>query len=78
MYESKLSHASYSTCSAHSYWTIPSSPIKHEKMIKFRNLQLADPEYQQPGEIDILLGADVTLRLLKKRQIRSTANGPVA
>ena len=57
---------------------IPSSPIKHEKIRKFRNLQLADTEYQQPWEIDILLGADVTLRLLKKRLIRSTANGPVA
>ena len=57
---------------------IPNNPINLEQVRKFKKLQLADPQYYQPGEIDILLGADVTLRLLGRRQIRSSATGPVA
>lgn len=43
----------------------PSSPISNAVVDKFNGLQLADPTFNIPGPINVLLGADVFMNVLR-------------
>lgn len=56
---------------------IPSSPVKVKPWSHLRGLPLADPDFTKPGEIDLLLGANVTGHLLLDESRKGELDEPV-
>lgn len=57
---------------------IPSAFQSLDSWTHIRNLQLADPKFNQPAEIDILLGADISYYLLSGKVRKKGQHCPVA
>lgn len=53
---------------------LPSTYISTDNWSHILNLKLADTQFNQPGPIDILLGADVFSRILKDGRVTSNNN----
>lgn len=49
---------------------LPQVQIDRSKICIPQNIQLADPSYSVPGEIDLLLGADIYSKILKSELIK--------
>ncbi|XP_062537728.1 uncharacterized protein LOC134206064 [Armigeres subalbatus] len=60
--------------------TLPSQHCRVHPSLMDKQIQnaLADPGYHRPGSIDIILGADVFLALLKPGQVKDNDGSPVA
>ncbi|XP_062715075.1 uncharacterized protein LOC134291391 [Aedes albopictus] len=60
--------------------TLPSQHLCLESSILTDEVQqnLADPEFNRPGPIDVVLGSDVFLLILKAGQVRNSSRVPVA
>lgn len=58
--------------------TISSQQLDTTKWVQFSSLQLADPKYEQPEKIDILLGSDIYAQIIEGEIIRSTNTNPNA
>lgn len=57
---------------------IPGKRMRAPEWIETHQLYLADPTYNTPNKIDILLGADVYCQVLKEGLLRGPAGTPVA
>lgn len=57
---------------------IPSARIIRDDLLDIKSITLADPKYDKPGRIDILLGAEVYGDILLEGVIRNTPGGPIA
>ena len=57
---------------------LPSQQITFTKWEHLSNLQLADPTYNEPSEIDILLGADIYSQLLLEGILKGAVGTPTA
>ncbi|ODM98558.1 hypothetical protein Ocin01_08117 [Orchesella cincta] len=58
--------------------TLPRVPCDTSLWTHLSDLQLADPNYYQPGEIDILLGADVVASIMREGRRQGASNTPIA
>ncbi|XP_065075161.1 uncharacterized protein LOC135698941 [Ochlerotatus camptorhynchus] len=60
--------------------TLPTQQCRVHSSLLDKKIQdnLADPTYYQPGPIDIILGSDVFLALLKPGQVKDNGGVPVA
>ena len=56
----------------------PSTVIEYKRWDHIKDIYLADSTFFKPGEVDILLGADVTWRVLKKDKKEGQPTEPVA
>ena len=58
---------------------LPISPVSFDPTWKhISNLPLADPAYGQPGRVDVLLGVDVFLQVLRQGRRNGPTGAPVA
>ena len=57
---------------------LPSHKIDHSHWDHIQNLTLADPTFDNPGRIDLLLGADVCANVQKSGLVRGALNQPIA
>lgn len=57
---------------------VPNQPLDPERLKCLQSLQLADPDFDKPGRIDIILGADVFLAVLEDGKVKDGAGFPVA
>lgn len=58
---------------------LPSAHIPFDpSWIHLRNLKLADPEFNIPGRVDLLLGVDVCTDVLLKGRRNGPSGAPVA
>lgn len=57
---------------------LPSQRIEKQNWNQFSNLQLADPMFNEPGVIDLLLGGDIYPDILMPGLIKSQHNGLIA
>lgn len=57
---------------------LPSNKVEPKSWTFLNNLELADPEYYKPGEIDVLLGADMFSRVLLDDHVQGRNGGPDA
>lgn len=57
---------------------IPASPLDHASWTYLHDLELADPQYFVPNEVNILLGADIFANLLANHLILGKDGGPNA
>ncbi|XP_045452660.1 uncharacterized protein LOC123661764 [Melitaea cinxia] len=56
---------------------LPKAPINIQQLNIPSHLRLADPDFNQPAPIDILIGADLFWRLMKNDRISLGANKPI-
>lgn len=56
----------------------PTFPVKSGNWSYLKNINLADPQYHQPGNIDMIIGADMYGVLLKNGIRKGQLNQPVA
>jgi len=57
---------------------IPTGPVPLESCAQFSGLDLADPSFNVPGHVDILLGANIYAHLLNEEIRRTDLQAPVA
>ncbi|XP_021966495.1 uncharacterized protein LOC110861676 [Folsomia candida] len=57
---------------------LPSSTFDHSRWSHLQNLQLADPNYYKPQDIDMLLGAEFFFDILKGTKLKGPPNSPFA
>ncbi|XP_049886428.1 uncharacterized protein LOC126380891 [Pectinophora gossypiella] len=57
---------------------LPNSTLQSTTWDYLQNLKLADPEYNVPGPIDILLSADIYSKIIDEGVLRRHPNSPVA
>lgn len=57
---------------------LPGKRIMLKKWVELKQLCLADPAYDVPNRIDILLGAEVYCRILKEGVLRGPIGSPIA
>ncbi|XP_059050188.1 uncharacterized protein LOC131845171 [Achroia grisella] len=57
---------------------LPESRVSIGDWDEFKNISLADPHYDTPNKIDVLLGAEVYSQIIKDGVIKSFAGSPVA
>lgn len=57
---------------------VPTATIAIDKWAHISNLKLADPYFNKPGKIDVLLGADVFPTILENGRLSGNPNEPVA
>ncbi|XP_062533922.1 uncharacterized protein LOC134202935, partial [Armigeres subalbatus] len=58
--------------------TLPCQRFNVSNMSYLEGLQLADPQFNKPGSMDIILGADVFLSILQSGQVKDHYGNPVA
>ncbi|XP_062703957.1 uncharacterized protein LOC134286361 [Aedes albopictus] len=58
--------------------TLPCQRFSESNVPYLQGLQLADPQFNKPGAIDIILGADVFLSVLESGQVKNHNGTPVA
>ena len=58
--------------------TLPSTVIDTQKWRHINCLKLADPDYNKPGKIDVLLGADATWNILLDESSQGPRHAPSA
>ncbi|CAH0723440.1 unnamed protein product, partial [Brenthis ino] len=56
---------------------LPKAPINIQQLNIPSHLHLADPDFNQPAPIDILIGADLFWQLMKNDRISLGANNPI-
>lgn len=56
----------------------PAADISDSCWTHLRSLQLADPTFGSPGQIDLLIGADVWGNIVEEGLVRGTSNEPYA
>ncbi|XP_049886827.1 uncharacterized protein LOC126381382 [Pectinophora gossypiella] len=57
---------------------LPNANLKSTNWNYLQNLKLADPNFNVPGPIDILLGADIYSKIIDDGVLRRDHNSPVA
>lgn len=57
---------------------LPNRKVNSMKWVELKGMRLADPEYDSPNKIDILLGADVYSRILKDGVKRAPSETAIA
>ncbi|XP_065091454.1 uncharacterized protein LOC135712391 [Ochlerotatus camptorhynchus] len=57
---------------------VPNQRLDPERLKCLETLQLADPHFDKPGSIDIILGADVFLAILEDGKVKDGSGLPVA
>ncbi|XP_055542839.1 uncharacterized protein LOC129728426 [Wyeomyia smithii] len=57
---------------------LPEQKINLRRLKCLQSLQLADPEFDKPGKIDLILGADVFLHILEEGKLNDENGIPVA
>lgn len=57
---------------------MPRFPLARDTVDKYRSLALADPSFDNPSSIDLLLGADVFARILNGKRVTVDESLPVA
>lgn len=57
---------------------VPNQRLDRERLKCLEPLQLADPDFDKPGKIDVILGADVFLAILEDGKVKDDAGLPVA
>lgn len=57
---------------------LPSSPFDHAKWSHLCGLQLADPTYHEPRDVDMLLGAEFFFSILECGKQSGPSNSPIA
>lgn len=57
---------------------VPNQRLDPERLKCLETLQLADPHFDKPGRIDIILGADVFLAILEDGKVKDGSGLPVA
>jgi hypothetical protein len=57
---------------------LPTAPFDHTNWSHLQNLQLADPKYHIPQEVDMLLGADFFFTIVESGKINGPPNSPKA
>ncbi len=57
---------------------LPPEPLNRSEWSHLHKLQLADPVYYQPGNIDILLGTDIFWSILENEKVEGKPGQPIA
>lgn len=57
---------------------LPSTPVPLDGWNHIKNLNLADPEFDKPGSIDLLLGADLFPLIIRSGRVFGDNNEPIA
>jgi len=57
---------------------LPSLDISAESWSHLKGLQLADPQFSVPGNIDIIIGADLYGQILNEGLIKGPDGTPIA
>ncbi|XP_023289533.1 uncharacterized protein LOC111674265, partial [Orussus abietinus] len=58
--------------------TIPSVQINPDSWNHLEGLEFVDPEFNLPGSVDIILGAEIYSQIIAKGIIKGPANSPIA
>ncbi|XP_018395526.1 PREDICTED: uncharacterized protein LOC108774017 [Cyphomyrmex costatus] len=58
--------------------SLPSASSKQESLLHFKDLMVADPEWFQSRQIDLLLGAEVYCQILQEGIIKGPIGSPMA
>lgn len=58
--------------------SLPSSDISAKSWSHLEGLQLADPRFMSPGDIDIIIGADIYGQIIKDGIIKGPVDTPIA
>ncbi|XP_055910550.1 uncharacterized protein LOC129944915 [Eupeodes corollae] len=72
------------TCSFNAYILskltnlLPSAVSKHSGWAHLQNIDLADPEYHQPGRVDLILGVEMYGQVLQNGLIKGPEGAPIA
>lgn len=56
----------------------PDEKLPHDKWSHLKGLQLADPQFHTPGEVDFLIGADLYDEIVKEGIVKGQKNDPIA
>lgn len=56
---------------------IPSAPVNTEEWITPDYIQLADPTYYSPSDVDVILGAELFWSLIGNNQFKLNSSGPI-
>lgn len=57
---------------------VPNQRLDRERLKCLEPLQLADPDFDKPGQVDLILGADVFLAILEDGKVKDETGLPVA
>lgn len=78
--QSRISTAYYEICAIvlpRITCDLPTQNIDISKWTHLNNLTLADPQFHQPGKIDLLIGAELFFKLLDSGQVRPADDLPI-